>query len=144
MWHSWVSWCLESWRLDPYASHLRHIGYVGLSQSPMARSPDLLAGPKLTEQPRWLVFLEPQFELRVLGHQPRGLCKSGVAGRGRGGGEGAIFILSERLKTPASLVPYSDEESRPKKSSDCDSVELPTYSKCFWLLSAAILRDIFR
>jgi hypothetical protein len=91
MWHSWVSWCLESWRLDPYASHLRHIGYVGLSQSPMARSPDLLAGPKLTEQPRWLVFLEPQFELRVLGHQPRGLCKSGVAGRGRGGGVRELF-----------------------------------------------------
>lgn len=51
----------------------------------MARSPDLLAGSKLTEQPRWPVFLQPQFELRVLGHQPRGFCKSGVSGRKEGG-----------------------------------------------------------
>lgn len=99
---------------------------------PAVRGLSSLVDPKLTEEPSWCICPSPH---DGYGSDPwpraQRLLSQMLEAEQQGTGRlEAIFIPSEWLKTPASGVPYLDEESCPKKRQGCSSIELPSCSEC--------------
>lgn len=108
---------------------LRRVASAGLTQSPMARSPNLLAGPKLAEWPGWLVF-PPNHSLNYeyLATGPVASVSQVLQVERRRRLQSYSHPITQ-LKTPALCLIQTKSLDLKKAVAGCDSVELPSCSK---------------